>query len=127
MRVALTLQVHVWGDVLHPVLHQLCGGCSAATSQTTGAMAALALPVCAADVSYDPAMLLELLLCPCGSQGANEEEEGLSFSIRHPLLPLGLWVRCVSELGHWFCFQPVLVRTAWAGLNREGICCWGCR
>lgn len=46
--VALRLQVHMWGDVLHPVLHRLCGGCSAATSQTTWAMAALALSVHAA-------------------------------------------------------------------------------
>lgn len=110
---------------------QLCGGCSAATSQTTWAMAALALSVHAAAVplfvlqTY-PTMLLEWLLCSCGSWGVNEEEEGLSFSTRHPLLPPGLRVRCVSELSHWFCFQPVLVRMAWAGLNWEGIYWRGC-
>lgn len=62
--VALTWQVRVWGDVLHPVLCQLCGGCSAATSQTTWAMAAFALSVHAAAV---PLFVLQtyLTILPC--------------------------------------------------------------
>lgn len=69
-----------------------------AASQTTQGMAALA-PPCAADTCQDPAMLLELLLCSCGSLGGGGRQGGeVSKRMVSPLaagllLPTGLWVR----------------------------------